>query len=212
MTAPELPAGPPDLVDALRRARSLGARREHIARERARAHAALRACAWTLGERLTSDGVLENVASVFDLSLPELLALARGGAPDPRTLPVAPHAQRPVPAASCAHGSVPVQSVGIPASTGVASGPTVVLEQPDPDTDVDGAVLVCRATDPGWLPLMMRASAIVTERGGPLAHAAIVARELGIPAVVGVAQARELARQHGYATVDGAAGTVDFGT
>jgi pyruvate,water dikinase len=53
----------------------------------------------------------------------------------------------------------------------------------------DGAVLVADATDPSWSPLFMRAGAIVLERGGPLSHAAILARELGVPAVTNVAAA-----------------------
>jgi pyruvate,water dikinase len=71
-------------------------------------------------------------------------------------------------------------------------------------------VLVCRITDPAWLPLMLRAAALVTERGGPLSHAAIVARELGLPAIVGVAGARTAAQAAETAHVDGAAGLVRF--
>jgi pyruvate,water dikinase len=55
---------------------------------------------------------------------------------------------------------------------------------------------------------MQRCAALVTERGGPLSHAAIVARELGLPTVVGVRGALDAARRAGRARVDGAAGTV----
>lgn len=70
-----------------------------------------------------------------------------------------------------------------------------------------GAVLVAEATDPSWSPLFMRAGAIVLERGGPLSHAAILARELGVPAVTNVPGAT--ARLDGRTvTVDGDAGVV----
>src|SRR5690606_6203004 len=59
-----------------------------------------------------------------------------------------------------------------------------------------GDVLVTEMTDPDWEPLMKKASAIVTERGGRTCHAAIVARELGIPAIVGTPHARAILKEH----------------
>jgi pyruvate,water dikinase len=61
---------------------------------------------------------------------------------------------------------------------------------PDPDAAdidkfVDGSILVTSITDPDWVPIMKRASAIVTDHGGRTSHAAIVSRELGLPAIVG---------------------------
>ena len=60
------------------------------------------------------------------------------------------------------------------------------------------------------MPLLMRCAGLVTERGGPLSHAAIVARELGLPAVVGVTGALAAARSATHARVDGASGVVTF--
>src|SRR5690606_5009741 len=56
----------------------------------------------------------------------------------------------------------------------------------------DGAVLVTTVTDPDWEPIMKRAAAVVTDRGGRTSHAAIVSRELGVPAIVGAGQATRL--------------------
>jgi phosphohistidine swiveling domain-containing protein len=73
----------------------------------------------------------------------------------------------------------------------------------------DGDVLVARSTDPSWTPLFLRAGAIVVEEGGPLSHAAIVARELGLPAVLNVPGATRALQDGQEVTVDGSAGTID---
>jgi rifampicin phosphotransferase len=95
---------------------------------------------------------------------------------------------------------------GWAASPGCYTGDTVVVHRADAELPV-GAVLVADATDPSWSPLFMRAGAIVLNRGGPLSHAAILARELGVPAVMNVADAT--VRLDGVTvTVDGDAGEV----
>ena len=71
-----------------------------------------------------------------------------------------------------------------------------------------GDILVCRTTDPAWTPLFGVAAAVVTETGGMLSHAAIVARELGIPAVLGIADALTRIRNGATLEVDGTLGTV----
>jgi phosphohistidine swiveling domain-containing protein len=71
-----------------------------------------------------------------------------------------------------------------------------------------GEVLVSPATDPSWTPLLMIAGAIVVERGGPLSHAAIVSRELGVPAVLNVSGATQVLRSGDVVEVDGSTGTI----
>ena len=75
---------------------------------------------------------------------------------------------------------------------------------------VPGEILVAPSTDPGWTPLFMTAGALVMEMGGVVSHGAVVAREYGIPAVVGVADATTRLRDGQNVTVDGAAGTVTW--
>src|SRR5439155_945201 len=71
-----------------------------------------------------------------------------------------------------------------------------------------GEVLVAPATDPGWTPLFLTASALVMEMGGMMSHGAVVAREYGIPAVVGVPDATTRIATGERIVVDGSAGTV----
>ncbi|MCP4964072.1 MAG: hypothetical protein GY926_02435 [bacterium] len=72
-----------------------------------------------------------------------------------------------------------------------------------------GDVLVAHATDPSWTPLFLTAGAVVLETGGPLAHAAIVAREFGLPAVLNVPQATRILTDGEHVVVDGTLGFVD---
>ena len=72
-----------------------------------------------------------------------------------------------------------------------------------------GEVLVTTVTNVGWTPMFPRAAAVVTDVGAPLSHAAIVARELGIPAVVGCGDATMRLRTGDRVRVDGSAGSVD---
>lgn len=97
---------------------------------------------------------------------------------------------------------------GWAASAGQHRGqPRVVRDLQSAQLD-PGDVLVARSTDPSWTPLFLSAGAIVVEEGGPLSHAAIVARELGLPAVVNVPSATERLAEAEWVTVDGNLGVV----
>jgi pyruvate,water dikinase len=101
---------------------------------------------------------------------------------------------------------------GAPASPGVASGPVKIV--PDPsrlDKVMNGDILVAEMTTPDFVPAMKRAAAIVTDRGGRTAHAAIVSRELGIPCVVGTEKATAILKDGQVITVDGSNGKVYAG-
>jgi pyruvate,water dikinase len=80
----------------------------------------------------------------------------------------------------------------------------------DGDQIQPGEILVTTTTNVGWTPLFPRLAAIVTDVGAPLSHAAIVARELGIPAVVGCGSATMLLKTGDHVRVDGGAGTVSL--
>ena len=97
---------------------------------------------------------------------------------------------------------------GTPASAGTATGTVRVILDPVGARLEPGEILVAPSTDPGWTPLFMTAGALVMEMGGVISHGAVVAREYGIPAVVGVPDATTRLHTGQRVTVDGAAGTV----
>ena len=97
---------------------------------------------------------------------------------------------------------------GTAASAGTVTGVARVVLDPVDARLEPGEILVAPSTDPGWTPLFLTAGGLVMEMGGANSHGAVVAREYGIPAVVGVAGAtREIATGM-RVTVDGAAGVV----
>ena len=99
---------------------------------------------------------------------------------------------------------------GFPGAAGVVQGIARVLRTPEDAAQLrDGEILVTTVTNIGWTPVFPRAAAVVTDVGAPLSHAAIVARELGIPAVVGCGNATMLLHSGDRVRVDGSAGTVE---
>lgn len=145
---------------------------------------------------------------------------APGPPPDPSGLP-APAARAmqrlgafvalmtgaPVPVAAAPDG--PGTVTGAPASAGRCTGVARVVRTVDEACDLEpGEVLVCAVTAPAWNLAMGRAGALVCDVGGQLSHAAITARELGIPAVVGCRTAMATLRTGDVVIVDGGAGTV----
>ena len=99
---------------------------------------------------------------------------------------------------------------GFPGAAGVVEGIARVLRTPEDAAQLgDGEILVTTVTNIGWTPIFPRAAAVVTDVGAPLSHAAIVARELGIPAVVGCGNATMLLHSGDQVRVDGSHGTVE---
>jgi pyruvate,water dikinase len=100
---------------------------------------------------------------------------------------------------------------GLSIGDAVVAGKVCIIDSPkDIDRFIDGAVLVTQTTDPDWVPIMKRAAAIVTDHGGRTSHAAIVSRELGLPAVVGTENATELLHDEQQVTVSCAEGEEGF--
>ncbi|WP_181019567.1 PEP/pyruvate-binding domain-containing protein [Nonomuraea typhae] len=182
-----------------------------------------------LGEHLAGRGVLERAEDVMFLGLDELRsAVLDGGHDDERARVRERRAvyereagRRQVPSVVLSDGTVPEYRPagagddaflrGLAGASGLASGPARIVRDPGTARIEPGEVLVCPSTDPGWTPLFLNAAAVVTETGGMISHGTTVAREYGIPAVVGVAGATTRVRDGQLITVDGSRGTISLG-
>lgn len=98
---------------------------------------------------------------------------------------------------------------GVPGSGGVAQGTVRLVHDPAEAVVEPGDVLVCPTTDPSWASILFLSSALVVDIGGPLSHAAVVARELGIPCVIGTGNGTAVLRSGDVVRVDGHSGMVD---
>ncbi|MEU6726590.1 PEP/pyruvate-binding domain-containing protein [Nonomuraea wenchangensis] len=106
-------------------------------------------------------------------------------------------------------GHTPATLTGTPGSHGIVTGTARIIRGPrDFARARPGDIIVCPFTDPAWTPLLRIAAGVVTETGGVLSHAAIVAREHGIPAVLGVPDATSRLHDGSTITIDGTTGTV----
>jgi pyruvate,water dikinase len=97
---------------------------------------------------------------------------------------------------------------GLGCCAGVVEQTVRVVLRPDSGLQLSGEILVAKQTDPGWIVLFPSISGLIVEKGSMLSHSAIVAREMGIPAVVGVKDATRILRDGDRVVLDGAAGTV----
>ncbi|MEV4199647.1 PEP/pyruvate-binding domain-containing protein [Micromonospora globbae] len=208
--------------------------REEQAREFTLAWPVLRACAGRLGSHLANLGAFEQPNDIY-FCLREEVSTAIAGDPGQLGAEIdqrrarwqrqrrfaAPLALgRPVrligdvigrAVQQARGGSEPIEGaiVGHPASAGRATGTVAIVHGPqDFGAFADGQVFVAKATAPAWTPLFARAAAVVTDGGTLAAHASLVAREYGIPAVVGTGNATQQLRPGQLVTVDGTTGTI----
>lgn len=205
----------------LRRARALAGLREGPKFYAVAVLAEVRRALLDLGRALAADGRLDRPEDIFLLTLPEARAALAGKDIRPlvrgrRASFEAERRRRQIPRLLLSDGTElrgrpkrgPNVLIGTPASPGTASGPARVVLNPAGSVLQPGEVLVTPSTDPAWTPLFLTASALVMEMGGMMSHGAVVARELGIPAVVGVAAATERIRTGQTVIVDGTEGVV----
>jgi pyruvate,water dikinase len=180
-----------------------------------------------MGERLVAEGRLEDVDDTFYLYWNELLRLSDGEMPDgeARRTVAARRAQMKADAACEPEETIcgddneltapaPRQGaahlVGIGGSPGTLEGYARIVRDPlsAPGDLGERDILVVPFTDVGWTPLLTGIGGIVAEAGGQLSHTAIVAREYGLPAVVGVRRATQELREGEAITLDGRRGRV----
>jgi pyruvate,water dikinase len=182
---------------------------------------------WTCGVELAENGRLKEAADIFFLTFPEVHAALAGADLQAKVSERLANFTRElgrchVPLVLLSDGTEPtVQSQekqnvpptegalqGTPASAGRVTAPARVILDPHNAHLSPGEILVAPSTDPGWTPLFLKAAGLVMETGGAMSHGAIVAREYGIPAVVGVAGATEQIEIGSRITIDGSLGLV----
>lgn len=186
-----------------------------------------RAASRVVGRDLADAGVLDDPAHVMFLTIDEI---TRGNCGDWAELVrqrrshhatfdriVLPHVWRggpdiatasPITSPTPDRPSDTVEGLGV--SAGTAEGIVRVIRDLD-DADIDeGAILVCRATDPSWASLFALAEAVVTDVGSAMSHAAIVCRELGLPCVAGTRTGTTMLRDGMRVRVDGTTGRVEI--
>lgn len=182
-----------------------------------------RALLWPIGAALVQAGRLQEAADLSFLTFPEIHAAIAGA--DQRACVSERRAtfdrelvRRHVPLVLLSDGTEPTSVPqagdrtatlrGTPASPGrVTACARVILDPHDAHLSA-GDILVAPSTDPGWTPLFLKVSGLVMEVGGAMAHGAIVAREYGIPAVVGVTGATKQIATGSLLTLDGSLGIV----
>lgn len=181
------------------------------------------------GAELSEADILQEPGDIFYLKAAELEALAGGETADwkaivaerrrvyereklRRQIPVIlfsdGRAFYGAPGSSVAGGSKGYS--GSPVSPGVVEGTVRVILSPHETTLLPGEILVCPGTDPAWTPLFLAAGGLVMEVGGMMTHGAVVAREYGIPAVVGVADATRLLKTGQRVRLDGGSGIIEL--
>lgn len=191
----------------------------------------VRAALLQVGEAFVNAGTLARPDDLFFLTLPELEALAASGkqttnVPDWATLVAERRAantresRRPqLPRVLASDGRAFYEGLGneissgealsgSPVSPGVVEGMVHVVYDPRKTQLMPGEILVCLGTDPAWTPLFMSAGGLITEVGGMMTHGSVVAREYGIPAVVGVHQATQRLKDGQRIRVDGTTGKI----
>jgi rifampicin phosphotransferase len=179
------------------------------------------------GGRLAADGLLAQPDDMFFLQLRELEALAAGERRDWAALVQARRQsieretrRRQIPRLLLSDGQAFYEGVGAaeegdgatmvgdPVSPGIVEGVVRVVRDPRTAQLAPGEILVCPGTDPSWTPLFLTAGGLVMEVGGMMTHGSVVAREYGIPAVVGVHEATQRLRTGQRVRVDGGSGQV----
>ncbi len=209
--------------------------RENLRFERTRVYGRVRGIFVEIGKRLQDAGVIAAVDDVFYLDLREIAGFIRGtgsssalaavcrarrvefdryrAMPDPprRFLTRGPaqlEASRQTADEPGAAAGSSAARRGQPCSPGTVRGPVRIVTEPRTAELAPGDILVAERTDPGWVTLFPLASGLIMERGSLLSHSAIVARELNLPCVVGVAGACRWLEDGEWVEVDGGAGTI----
>ena len=218
----------------LRNARLGVKNRENMRFARTRIFGLVRELVRALGARLVEAGALERAEDAFYLTLDEIFDFVKGTAVTARLRELVAlrraefdqyraeeppddrfesfgivHARNRFRGRAVAAPSADGALRGIPCSPGKVTNVVKVILSPTDDAQLAGEILVAGRTDPGWVPLYPSVSGLLIERGSILSHSAIVAREMGIPTIVGIPGLTSLLKTGQRVTMDGTTGVVE---
>ena len=179
------------------------------------------------GQQLQAEGRLESSQDIWFLTLPEVLEAFEHPEKGLKALitkrrsAFEHHQTLSPPRVMTSEGEIPVVKlegtaapegalIGSPVSAGVVEGVAKVVLDPSKEILEPGEILVAPFTDPGWTPLFVNAAGLITEVGGLMTHGSLVAREYGIPAVVGVVDATKQIKTGQRVRVHGDAGYIEL--
>ncbi|MCW2923942.1 MAG: phosphoenolpyruvate synthase [Thermoleophilia bacterium] len=217
---------------SLKHARAAVRDREAMRFDRTRVFGLSRRIFAALGERLHEADLIDDPRDVFFLEVDEIIGTVQGTTTitDLRGLVGLRTAQHEVWMANelpdrietvgitnanprdDAYAAVDVsgdQISGLGCCPGIVERKVRVVHSPDSGVTLDGDIMVCTRTDPGWVPLFPSCGGLLVERGSLLSHSAIVAREFGIPAVVGIPGLMQWARDGEAVRMDGGSGVIE---
>ncbi|CAE80911.1 phosphoenolpyruvate synthase [Bdellovibrio bacteriovorus] len=219
----------------LKHARKAVKNRENTRFARTRIYGIARTIFQTIGEDLASLGALENSRDIFWLTIEEVFGIYNGTLPsfdlkafvelrkkdyarfteetDPRVMTRGAVywnntfiKEEDLSQVSSETGDWDLK--GLPCCPGVLEGVVKVIINPSDNLDLNGEILVTARTDPGWVPLYPSISGLLVERGSLLSHSAIVAREMGIPAIVSIPGLTKKLKTGMRVRIDAKAGTI----
>lgn len=219
----------------LKHARKAVKNRENTRFARTRIYGIARTIFQTIGEDLASLGSIENSRDIFWLTIEEVFGIYNGTLPsydlkafielrkkdyakfeedtDPRIMTRGAvywnntfTKEEDLSQVTCDNGEWDLK--GLPCCPGVLEGTVKVILNPSDNLDLNGEILVTARTDPGWVPLYPAISGLLVERGSLLSHSAIVAREMGIPAIVSIPGLTKKIKTGMRVRIDAKAGTI----
>ena len=224
---------------SLKHARKAVMNRENTRFCRTRIYGVVRAMFYAIGEDFTKSNIIDKKDDIFFLSLDELKGALEGTnsiqnlrkvidvrkaeyelyknmEPAPRFATRGPvywnnqHMPKEEEVVFDESSLAPNQMRGIPCSPGIIEGVVKVIIDSNDDMTLNGEILVTERTDPGWIPLYPSLSALLVERGGLLSHSAIVAREMGLPTIVGIKGLTKKLKSGMKIRINGETGIIDI--
>jgi pyruvate,water dikinase len=222
-------------MNGVRKARSCVARRESLRFLRTRVFALVRDIFRTLGEKMAAAGSLKDPSDIFYLHVEEVWGWVDGSAistelqqlVELRRAEFAAYDDEPAPPERFyTYGPVHRNNQfigehlvaeideeglirGTPCFPGLVEETVVIRHDPGDGLSLGGQILAAPRTDPGWVPLFPSISGLLVERGSLLSHSAVVAREMGIPTIVGIRGITQMLEDGERIRMDGRAGTVE---